>query len=459
MVVGLALSGGGVTACVCALCLLDALGPLGPDVVVSTVSGGTLGYLLHVNAPRFKNLTYPETGPNATYESLREARANDGEAWFAQIVREIPDGSRAHAARAARRGRDAPGEGRAAADARRTEVDMRRTAADARRTEEVANARAASPDKENRTAVGTVYGWWEAALDAAALSAYAVEPWALVAGDRAWTAGAALLDTGAAPISRDADGVYGAAAARLRPVDVAMAATPRASTPGLRGANVTLPADFSLMNAASFSSAFWAAAIVESGAEYALLKDELITLPSAAGDDAIVLDGGMVDTTGIAALLRRRATTVVAFYDNNNGGVAAQPASLAYLFGAAGPTDSMNAVAGPDVLAVFDGALWPAALANLTAGTRAALRGVRVAANAYLGVEAYVLDELLVFPLERSPSFLASFADPAVAANVADDWPNAMALSMDPFAANLLCADARWKVGRHRAELAALSPA
>ena len=438
MVVGLALSGGGVTACVCTLCLLDALGPLGPDVVVSTVSGGTLGYLLHVNAPRFKNLTYPETGPNATYESLREARANDGEAWFAQIVREIPDGSRASAARAA------PGAGRAAADARRTE--------------EVADARAASPEKENRTAVGTVYGWWEAALDAAALSAYAVEPWALVAGDRAWTAGAALLDTGAAPIWRDADGVYGAAAARLRPVDVAMAATPRASTPGLRGANVTLPADFSLMNAASFSSAFWAAAIVESGAEYALLKDELITLPSAGGDDAIVLDGGMVDTTGIAALLRRQATTVVAFYDNNNGGVAAQPASLGYLFGAPGPTDSMNAVAGPDVLAVFDGALWPAALANLTAGTRAALRGVRVAANAYLGVEAYVLDELLVFPLERSPSFLASFADPAVAANVADDWPNAMALSMDPFAANLLCADARWKVGRHRAELAALSP-
>ena len=119
MVVGLALSGGGVTACVCTLCLLDALGPLGPDVVVSTVSGGTLGYLLHVNAPRFKNLTYPETGPNATYESLREARANDGEAWFAQIVREIPDGSRASAARAARRGRDAPGAGRAAADARR----------------------------------------------------------------------------------------------------------------------------------------------------------------------------------------------------------------------------------------------------------------------------------------------------------------------------------------------------
>ncbi|KAH8075108.1 hypothetical protein JL721_1102 [Aureococcus anophagefferens] len=428
MVVGLALSGGGVTACVCALCLLDALGPLGPDVVVSTVSGGTLGYLLHVNAPRFKNLTYPETGPNATYESLREARANDGEAWFAQIVREIPDGSRAHAARA---GADAPRAGRAAADARRTEVDMRRAAADARRTEEVANARAASPDKENRTAVGTVYGWWEAALDAAALSAYAAEPWALVAGDRAWTAGAALLDTGAAPISRDAGGVWRAA---------------RASAP--------------LMNAASFSSAFWAAAIVESGAEYALLKDELITLPSAAGDDAIVLDGGMVDTTGIAALLRRQATTVVAFYDNNNGGVAAQPASLAYLFGAAGPTDSMNAVAGPDVLAVFDGALWPAALANLTAGARAALRGVRVAANAYLGVEAYVLDELLVFPLERSPSFLASFADPAVAANVAaDDWPNAMALSMDPFAANLLCADARWKVGRHRAELAALSPA
>ncbi|KAH8077017.1 hypothetical protein JL720_10318 [Aureococcus anophagefferens] len=222
MVVGLALSGGGVTACVCALCLLDALGPLGPDVVVSTVSGGTLGYLLHVNAPRFKNLTYPETGPNATYESLREARANDGEAC--------------------------------------------------------------------------------------------------------------------------------------------------------------------LMNAASFSSAFWAAAIVESGAEYALLKDELITLPSAAGDDAIVLDGGMVDTTGIAALLRRQATTVAAFTTTTTA--ASRRSRRRWPIYLARPAPRlMNAVAGPDVLAVFDGALWPAALANLTAAL--ALRGVRVAANAYLGVEAY----------------------------------------------------------------------
>ena len=65
---------------------------------------------------------------------------------------------------------------------------------------------------------------------------------------------------------------------------------------------------------------------------------------------------------------------------------------------------------------------------------------------------------LLLLCLAVTVKTLASFADPAVAANVADDWPNAMALSMDPFAANLLCADARWKVGRHRAELAALSP-
>ena len=81
------------------------------------------------------------------------------------------------------------------------------------------------------------------------------------------------------------------------------------------------------MHAGAFSSAFWAAAIVESEAKYDLLKSQLITLPSERDGPQIVLDGGMVETTGIASLLRHKATKVVALYNNNNGGLAKEPAA------------------------------------------------------------------------------------------------------------------------------------
>ena len=85
------------------------------------------------------------------------------------------------------------------------------------------------------------------------------------------------------------------------------------------------------MNAGAFSSAFWAAAIVESEAKYDLLKSQLITLPSERDGPQIVLDGGMVETTGIASLLRHKATKVVALYNNNNGGLAKEPAAGQHL--------------------------------------------------------------------------------------------------------------------------------
>lgn len=120
----------------------------------------------------------------------------------------------------------------------------------------------------------------------------------------------------------------------------------------------------------------------------------------------------------------------------------------------------MNALAGPERLQVFDADRWPEVRANLTAGSFASLRDVRVRANAYLGVqEDYVLDALLVFGLEPSPRFLASFSDPKVAAAVPDDYPNGMPLSMSVFSANLLCAQATWLAEARATELrAALLP-
>lgn len=411
--VGVALSGGGITACVCALCLLRALETevgMGPDVIVSTVSGGTLGVLLYENAPAFRPLSYPVVDPKAaTYESLSSTAAGDeGETWFANIVRYVPSWP----PRPPIRGR----EGRELA---------------------------ALPD---------LSGWWEGALDEAAKLAYGMDASSLRSGDRPWVAGAALLEAHAIPIDRDGDGVFTGARERLHAVEIDMASM-RTTTPGLSEVNASLPESAGRLWAAAWSSAFWAAPLVESELQYDLFGSALSRYDSDAGS-VVALDGGMVDTTGVPALLRRRVASIVLFYDNNNGGLLTQPAALSFLFGVNEPTDSMNVVEGAGLAQVFDAALWPAALRNLTSGPRiATFESVTVEENAYLGVGAYVLDSLVVIGLERDEGFLAAFEDPAVAAHVPGDWPNDIPVSMDPFAANLLCAHAHYRVASHAAAL------
>jgi len=176
-----------------------------------------------------------------------------------------------------------------------------------------------------------------------------------------------------------------------------------------------------------------------------------------APDGGYAMDGGVVETTGIAALLRTRASTIVAFY-NNNDNLNALNATFAFLFGVDGTTDNMNSLEGPTVEQVFPSALYPEVIANLTDSTvqRAHLTQVSVQANSFLGIEAYTLDHLYILSLQRSDAFLAGFQDKRVEANVADGWPNEFGVGMDTFNANMLCLYSQWKLRHFAAELSSI---
>ena len=137
-----------------------------------------------------------------------------------------------------------------------------------------------------------------------------------------------------------------------------------------------------------------------------------------------------------------------------------RPAALSFLFGIDDDTDTMNVLQGPTQAQLFDAALWPAALANLTGpGQIAVFRDVSVLENAFFGVAPYTLDTLLVISLEKNQAFLDAFADPKIPKHVPDDFPNKIPVSMDPFVANLLCLQSHWQVQRHLPALrAAIAP-
>ena len=118
----------------------------------------------------------------------------------------------------------------------------------------------------------------------------------------------------------------------------------------------------------------------------------------------------------------------------------------------------MNSLAGPQLTQVFSSSLYPAVYKNLTDGSSlfARLTNVAVKENVYLGVEAYVLDELIILSNQLSHEFLSYFADPAVAAHLDPLWPNKLPAGMSSFDANMLCAFNRWKLAKYAAEVAGL---
>merc|ERR1711939_1061079 len=81
------------------------------------------------------------------------------------------------------------------------------------------------------------------------------------------------------------------------------------------------------------------------------------------------------------------------------------------------------------------------------------LKGVPVLKNAYLEVEQYTLDELIIVSNHPVDAFLDSFSDRRVRENLDPAWPDRFPVSMDVFNANMLCEFNRWKLQRHAAEL------
>lgn len=186
---------------------------------------------------------------------------------------------------------------------------------------------------------------------------------------------------------------------------------------------------------------------------------EKITAVSSSSNQSVALfalDGGMLDTTGIVTLLQRKTRRVLAFY-NNNEGLAKLQSPLGFLFGVNGSTDTQNSLAGPHFTQVFDPELFPAVIQNLTGpGVHARITNVSVRANAYLGVEPYQLDELVIFSNEKSEAFLGQFTDPEIKAKLNKYWPSDMPISMGDLDANMLCEFQRWKFESHIDELDAL---
>ena len=176
------------------------------------------------------------------------------------------------------------------------------------------------------------------------------------------------------------------------------------------------------------------------------------------------VDGGAIDTTSIVQLLRVKTASIVAFYNNHNGGLGQDQAMFAYLFGIGDKTDDQNSLIGPQDAHVFNSTLYPDVIFNLTAnGTEgvenpgiAHLKDVRVLENAYLGVEEYMLDDLVIFSNTKQSAFAAEFTgDASISEALKKDlnFPDKLPTGMSTFEANALCLRSAWDIHRYTGEL------
>ena len=381
---GVAFSGGGVTALVATLSVQHQLHTRWPNAtyVVSTASGGTLGYLLSQQDTTGK-LTYPPPSPikSLTYDSLRNTSAAHGEVWWANIVRLIPK------------------------IASYTEIQQKMHTS----TEPFQH--------QDRN-------WWPTTLQELARLAYHIDLANTSWGSRPFICTFAAINSSACPVRRLKSGSFAKVDSVLWPGEY----------DGLRaslvGAVLLDQSGFHRPDFVAMSSAFWAASIVENGDQNKLFKSILMRANLISGGQTYLVDGGMVDTTGIAALLRRRTARIVSFY-NNNDDLADLDSPYAYLFGVNTSTDTMNSMGGAQATQVFSASLYPCLLANLTGtSVRAHLQNVPVLRNEMLGIEPYVLEELLVFSNQRSTSFLEELTDAEIVKRLASQWPSRMPLSM-----------------------------
>jgi hypothetical protein len=258
---------------------------------------------------------------------------------------------------------------------------------------------------------------------------------------------AAALDKPACPLPTDGDGVFPNASNALALV-VVEDGKARVSGPLAPRVDPAFP----LLDAVAASTKFWSVPVLQSW------------LCRSLGQTSSVLftDGGVVDTTGIVAHLQKRTPRILAFYHDNNQldeelSSSTLSSPLAYLFGRAVKTDSMNSKEGPHLAQVFPTALFDSVLRNLTdpSALRARLTNVPVLPNSYLGVPGYRLDELLILGNERSDKFLDKFS-PEVAASVSKDFPNSYKGGMKALDANLLCMFTQWRLSAAWADIASI---
>ncbi len=408
--VGVALSGGGVIAFLAATCQLYALRTTTYQHTINhtaTTSGGTLAAMLHQNK---QALAFPphaaptRYGPNA-HQTLAKRYGDAHTPWFAAVVDVLADVTK--------------GSHAAAADDPRLD-DLKR---------------------HGRS--------WDDLLRAAMLL-YRIDPEHVRAPSDAWSATISLLRSRAAPIVRDAEG-FMAFNATLNLLHATLNFKQGATQ--LRPHSVwgPPPQEVDLWDSVSASGAFWAANIVELPPfEFRLARGVLPRL-RPPDDEWYLLDGGVIDALALSPLLRRRVSTVIAFV-NVPEDLHAVSGQLASYFGIRNHTLSTSMLEGPELAQVFPSELWETVYGGLlSAEPSVHLQNVSVRANAYLEVQAYQLDSLIVLSSQRSEAFLAEMdaVDPLVRARLHPGWPAAMPLEgMSNLDANTMCVYNQWSVDR-----------
>jgi hypothetical protein len=251
--------------------------------------------------------------------------------------------------------------------------------------------------------------------------------------------------------------------------------TPKAGTgqPNVTGGLSFSPVSssaFTLMDGAAWTSAFYAASIIEDSSAYdaeriaeLLNKGVLISAKAHKSNSSKVqtvhiVDGGFVDSTGIVAQLQRQVRRIFVVYVVNrclgkyNATNQCTNSTLATLFGVSAPTDPLDSLAGTQAQ-VFPSSLYEGVYANLTnQNLFARLTNVQVLRNDYLEVEPYVVDELIILsnaPSESFVDYIGSSADPDVRKNLDSHWPDRFSLSMNAYNANMLCLNQRYKLEQH----------
>ncbi len=408
-----ALSGGGITGILGGLCTLNALSSsvfqsLNVEPKFSTVSGGTVGYGAWVNS---KPLYYHTLNHNTTYEDeTSEDGGGDSETWFAEIIHYLnwvaPD-------------------------------------AQSRSMQDTSETENSSPLEDIQS------GWWTNVIDLAYWEGYGVHDYDVKGGENTWYANFVLAKKNQCPVSTISTGVFKEAQ------DILVYANMDMTTGEVRaadGGSLKLKHDDPL-DAISYSSSFWTAAILESSTTYFFLH---LSIPTGTldGDTVYLNDGGLIDTTGIVTHLQNKEPVVIAFY-NNNDPLSTLDSPFRFLFGVEGDTDTMNSVSGPDNNAVFPSDLWPSVISNLTDSSiqRARLTDVQVSTNSFLGVSSYTLSELIIIANERDEDFLNLFQDDRIQAEIDDRWPNDFPVSMPTLDANILCQFADYKVSKYADEI------
>ena len=416
--VGLAWSGGGLTGFFASMCATVALRQLSPPgamynssaLPVAVNSGGTLGTILMANAPPGR-LRFPPSWDPASYNfsslssKFKGGKDTGSSVWFAAIDNLIPS--------------------------------------------QHAKATAAATTSSRNTSSSN---WWLDALDVA-LGVYGLKQ-PLRAGSQPLTAGLSLLRQSAAPIKRDVrSGVMLNVPGNLIPGEVDLNAGVLTAV-GNGSAGFHPASGIGVLEGGSLSSAFWAAPIVElaSGLEFDAAKSALITVPGqpTTGSSFFALDGGMVDTSGIAALLRRRVRNLVVF-ENKNSDLTEINATFAFLFGVDTPTDTQNSLEGPKLAQVFPRAAWPTdpARNGLVNGSFHQLwRNLPVLANPFFGIpEPFMVESLLIVANQPTEAFLDALGS-EIKAKLDPRWPNKFEVGMPALDANALCVFSGWKVHR-----------